>query len=158
MHPVDLSKLTPVDELEGDDWEETEGLKELVDRAEQFVSAFSWAGNVLQVFAGPVVPPIVGTFLFRLDPVKTDVDEWLWVVVGDIPPAYLVTDEARDGIAALELYVSLMNEWVDAVIEGKQVDDFIPVDVPPTKPNAEMLRSRLTFLSDRLIPELRSLQ
>lgn len=155
MAAVDLSKLTPIEEVEGDDWQETEELKELADQAEDFVSQFAWAGSVLQQYAGPSIPGVLGVFLFRLDPAKADVDEWLWVIVGDLPPAYLVTDNAPDGIAALEVYIDAMEEWVDAARRGESVDELIPVNVPATKENAEMLASRLAFLRERAIPELK---
>jgi hypothetical protein len=42
---------------------------------------------------------VVSTFLFRID-AEPNIDEWLWVVVGDLPSCYLVTDRASDGIKA----------------------------------------------------------
>ena len=155
MAAVDLSKLVPIDKLEGEDWQETEELKALAEQAEEFLRQHEWAGNVLRQYAGPNVAGVVGVFLFRLDPAAAVVDEWLWVIVGDLPPAYLVTDNAPDGASALEVYVEAMQEWVDAVGRGESVEDLIPVDVAPTQENAQMLSSRLSFLRDRVIPEFR---
>lgn len=43
----------------------------------------------------------------------------LWVVAGDLPSAYLVTDAAptATATAALAIYCSLMQDWVEAVRE-----------------------------------------
>jgi len=67
-----------------------------------------------------------------------------------------VTDEAPDALSAIELYDDLMQEWVDAVLAGEPTDDLIPVNVPPTREYAEMLRSRLELIREMIIPWLRN--
>jgi hypothetical protein len=95
---------------------------------------------------------VVAVFLFRIVPKQEGVDEWLWVVVGDLPSAYLVTDDNPTPASALEAYVAEMSAWVDAVENGRPVADLIPVNVPPTRENSQQLRNRLTFLSANVIP------
>ena len=87
-------------------------------------------------------------------------DEWLWVVVGDVPPAYLVTDDAATPAKALGIYIDLMEEWVDAVEAGEPVGDLIPVAtadgyelIDETPANAAMLKSRLGYLREQIVPE-----
>jgi hypothetical protein len=80
------------------------------------------------------------------------VDQWLWVLTGDIPPAYLVTDDATDPQSAIELYEDLMQEWVDAVLAGEPTNELIPVNAPASPEFAEMLRSRLQFIRETIIP------
>jgi hypothetical protein len=48
----------------------------------------------------------VAVLLVKITPTREDVDEWLWVVVGDLPPAYLVADDAPGPAAALRAYIS----------------------------------------------------
>lgn len=92
-------------------------------------------------------------FLINIEPSEPGVDDWLWVVVGDIPPAYLVTDNAPDPISALGAYNEVMQDWVDAVNQGQPVENLIPVNAPPTKEYATMLQSRLTFLKEQLLSD-----
>jgi hypothetical protein len=73
-------------------------------------------------------------------------------VVGDLPKAYLVTDDSPSPRLALETYVELMSEWVDAATKGQPVDELIPVNVAPTLENAKLLEGRLAFLSAKIIP------
>jgi hypothetical protein len=61
------------------------------------------------------------------------VDRWLWTITGDVPPAYLVTDDARKPREALEGYVFEMRRWVRKVRAHKDLTDVIPVDVPPQR-------------------------
>lgn len=44
-------------------------------------------------------------FLARIIPTRRSIDEYVWIVVGDIPPAYLVTDDYPSPKQALEGYI-----------------------------------------------------
>jgi hypothetical protein len=94
---------------------------------------------------------VVGVFLFHIDPAP-GVDEWLWVVAGDLPTAYLVTDEAPDPASALEAYCNLMSDWAEAVRAGRDLADVFPVAAEATLEHAEMLANRVSFLRARVIP------
>ena len=91
-------------------------------------------------------------FLVEIEPTEAGVDSVVWVVVGDIPPAYLVIDDAPSPASALERYVEEMRMWVDAVIAGKSVTQCIPVDGAATVENAKDLSVRLAFLEREILP------
>jgi hypothetical protein len=153
MIGVDMTKLKLVEELSGEDAAETEELRALARKAEQFIASFAWCNVIERAYAGIVVPSVIGTFLFEIKPTTPDVDRVLWVIVGDVPPAYLVVDEAPNPAMALKRYVELMTDWVKAVEEKRSVEDLIPVNAAPTQEYAAMLRSRLAFLRDRVLPD-----
>lgn len=48
-----------------------------------------------------------------------------------------------------------MEDWVERRARGKSVAKLIPVNVPANPANAEMLGSRLKFLDEKILPELR---
>jgi hypothetical protein len=150
---IDKTKLAPVTKLVGEDAEETRELEALVAKAKEFIMTFDWNADIREIFSGIAVPGVVGVFLVWIVPRSANVDDELWVVVGDVPPAYLVTDDAPTPASALALYTDLMSEWVAAVRSGQSVSDLIPVDAEPTRENAEMLASRLRFLVERVLPE-----
>ena len=75
----------------------------------------------------------------------------VWVVVGDVPSAYLVHEPGDSWQDALREYVAEMNSWVTAVRTGTSLDDVIPVNAPPTMEYANMLASRLDFIQTRLV-------
>jgi hypothetical protein len=153
MTGVDMTKVEFVAELRGEDAEETEELRALAQMAEKFVTSFSWCNVIEQAYAGIVIPSVIGTFLFEITPTTPDVDRVLWIIIGDVPPAYLVVDEAPNPAMALKQYIELMSDWVKAVEEGRSVEDLIPVNVAPTQEYAAMLKSRLAFLRDRVLPD-----
>lgn len=120
-------------------------------KATNYLTAFRRCGNVRESFPAFDIGYPLGVFLFRIEPRLVGVDDTLWVVVGDGPPAYLVCDDAPDWHSALRCYVREMQRWVEAVRSGSSLDGVIPVDVSPTLENAELLTSRLGFIQDHLI-------
>lgn len=105
---------------------------------------------MLDLYVGIGIARVIAVFLARIQPASPDVDCWLWIVIGDVPPAYLVADDNPSPHAALEAYILEMTQWIDAVRKGSPIKDLIPVNAPPTKEFADMLASRLEFL-DRVV-------
>jgi hypothetical protein len=139
--------LTPAEGMRGDDLHDTHLLHGMLAEATRFLSGFKWCQSIERRFFGFGVGGVVAVFLFEIKPNNPDVDNTLWVIVGDVPPAYLVTDDRRTPQDALAGYVSEMSSWVTAVREGRSIEEMIPVNVEPTKENAERLAKRLEFIS-----------
>jgi hypothetical protein len=137
--------------IAGDDAHDTELLKQMLVDAQAFLTNFRWCGRIVDSYFGFGVGGVVAIFYFRITPNGANVDEWLWVIVGDIPPAYIAVEHAPNAACALDAYLGEMRAWVDAVIKGESVDEFIPVNVPPTVENAERLRHRLLFIEKKIL-------
>ena len=97
------------------------------------------------------VTGVVGVFLFQIDPAQPDVDEWLWGIVGDFPSAYISSENANTPREALEGYVAETEAWVDAARQGQSVEELIPVNLAPTRENADALGQRLRLLRDDVL-------
>jgi hypothetical protein len=119
--------------------------------AKDFLVYFKWCMVVLEEYVGFIYPGIVGVFLFRIRPARQDIDEWVWIIVGDLPPAYITCEESPNPATALDSYIGAMLDWVKAAERGEAVEHLIPVNVPATKENAERLNVRLKFLDDRVL-------
>ena len=148
--------LIPAEQIGGEDAEETAQLKAMLHEATDYLRSFRWCPPIDQVYLGCGVGGIVAAFLFHFSKPIQGGDEWLWVVVGDLPTASLVLDEARDPASALEVYCQLMDEWGEAVLEGRSLDDVFPVRAEPTPENARSLLKRVDFIRMRLLPDWRS--
>lgn len=128
-------------------------MNSMYQQAREFLEFYDWCSEIKESFIGMLYPGIVAVFLFRIAPSRQDVDEWIWVIVGDLPPAYLTTDECSNPATALDGYIGAMQDWVDAAQTGKSVAELIPVNVPATKENAKMLKARLDFLDEKILAE-----
>ncbi|MDX2220563.1 MAG: hypothetical protein SF172_16210 [Burkholderiales bacterium] len=123
----------------------------LANEASAFISSQAWCKKVTAVRLAWACAGVLGVFQVDLQPTSADVDSTLWVVVGDLPPAYLVLDQSPSWKDALRGYVAEMSLWVRAVKGGLPLEDLIPVAAEPSHEHAEMLASRLAFIEARII-------
>ena len=126
-------------------------IQELHARATDYLSKFGWCRRILEHYVGFIYPGIVAVFLFKIEPSRASVDDWVWVVVGDLPPAYITCEASPNPATALDSYIGAMEEWVAAAEVGAPTDGLIPVNVPATPENAAMLKSRLQFLDKEIL-------
>ena len=88
MIPAGISGVVPIAEMLGDDEEETALLQTAYREARAFLLSHKWCFGIREMSFGAGLGRVVSVFLAQLDPIPTGVDEWLWVIVGDVPPAY----------------------------------------------------------------------
>jgi len=144
--------MMPVDSIEGGSTVDTNLLREMAIEAYEFMCEQEWCERVDHQYLAYGVGGVVAVFLFQITPRSEDVDPWLWVIVGDLPPAYIVVDDNPTAADALDAYCSEIQTWVEAAERGESVDDLIPVNAPPTLGNAEQLNGRLEFLRSKILP------
>ncbi|MCL4694835.1 MAG: hypothetical protein KJ060_20260, partial [Candidatus Hydrogenedentes bacterium] len=131
---------------------ETAELRGMLRDAESYLRSFDWCPSFVERDLGYGLGEVIALFLFKLGEKIHGVDDQLWVVVGDLPSAYFVCDDAETPAAALEVYCGLMEDWAQAVLNGSSLDDVFPVSAEPTPEHASMLLSRTKFIRERLIP------
>jgi hypothetical protein len=152
MDAAGHSQLVEPRELAFDDPRDAEWFSETLEEAKSFLLGFAWCERVNRVLVGVLEPGIVCVLQAEIE-AEPPADALLWVIVGDVPPAYLVTDATETPAEALEGYIEEMSKWVSAVESGQPIDDVIPVNVPPTTENAAMLKSRLERLRTHILPD-----
>jgi hypothetical protein len=156
--PSGISHVVGFDAIHGDSAEDTEMLREMGVEAENFLLSFPWCSEITDRYFGGGVGKLVAVFLFRIGSSRVEVDSWLWVVVGDLPPAYLVTDSLKTPLSALRAYVELRRDWVNAVREGASTSGLMPMIVPATAEWASKIESRLDFIDRDIVPFFELLQ
>ena len=135
-----------IEEMRGEDQADTVLLHADYEKARAYLLNHKWCFGLGEVYFGKGIGGIVSIFLVELDPVPTGIDQWLWVVVGDLPSAYFVVDQCPNPTEALKWYIAERRRWVELAFEGKTSPDVMPVDVPASQYYAEMLESRLNIL------------
>ena len=89
--------------MKGDSDADTDLLNKMAEEAKVFIQAFDWCKGIKEAYFGCGIGSVVGVFFFSIVPASEEVDDCLWAIVGDLPPAYLVTDESRTPSEACEL-------------------------------------------------------
>ncbi len=139
--------------------EECDSLKNMAREALSFLQWHSWCKIVKQGYLDIGWPGILAIFYFEIEPASASADDTLWVVVGDIPPAYIDTVSCPTAALALSGYLNAMQEWMDHISTQQPVDNLIPVyrrhsllRMPPTRESAQLLQTRLDFIRTQLLP------
>jgi hypothetical protein len=146
--------VSPVETMGGGDAEEQALLEPMLLEARRYLEGFPWCGGIKAAYFGMGCGGIFAIFLFDTGNAAQPDGQLFWIVVGDLPPAYLIADErTANPEDALDWYIRLMGAWVDAVEQGRPVTGLIPVNVPPTAEYAAMLASRLVYLQENFFDD-----
>lgn len=123
----------------------------MLEEARAYLRSQHWCHAVTRERFGLGVGGVVGVFMFELtgDP---GVDRALWVVCGDVPTAYLVTDDAPTPVAALVVYCEMMEAWIGAARGERPVAGVFPVAAEANEENARRLEKRVRLLRREVIP------
>jgi len=124
-------RLPPVDVSTGD-----ADLDSARTEARQYLQFYNWVVSIKGEYFGYGADGIIYIFLFEIEPGRPEVNQWTWVIVGDLPPTYIPADDARTPFEALDGYIGALEDWVEAAREGKSVAKLIPVNVDATPANA----------------------
>jgi hypothetical protein len=151
-HIIPAKGIIPLDKLFEEEEEEAASLCDMAEEAQSYLESFPWCTSIEEGYFGDGVPDAVAVFLFRIEPSRPNIDRWFWVIVGDLPPAYLLTHISKTPSQALGGYIEEMSKWVALAKEGRSSDKVIPVDAPSTPQNAEDLEERLQVLARDVVP------
>lgn len=125
--------------------------------AQRYLISFTWCDKILNGWLVKDWGYMLCVFYFEIKPTNgSGADNYVWIVVGDIPPAYIDIESANNELEALEIYIDLMEEWIDHVKQGKSVKNCFPINVEPTIKYADMLLNRIKIIKSDFITELRN--
>ncbi|WP_434155751.1 hypothetical protein [Pseudomonas sp. JZ134] len=147
----DLSKVISWKDYREKNLEDLCDVENYQQEAFRFINNFHWCKEILESYIGMYYSGIIGVFLYRILPANPSVDEWIWIIVGDLPPAYLTTDQCPNPATALDGYIGAMEQWIKAVDSNQPVDDLIPINAEANKDNAILLSKRLKFLDSKIL-------
>jgi hypothetical protein len=156
--------VVPIDQMRGEDAEDTRLLVKLRVEAELYLSKLNWFPGVVELFYGGGIGGILAIFLVRTHPNAfsakgTAIDQWLWVIAGDLPSAYLVTDGSKKPSEACEAYIYQLSRWVERVEAGEtQGSDVMPLDVQANPAMASALSQRLVVIEELVLPAIREIE
>lgn len=151
MMSVDINKMIEIKNIARSEIEHKDEIIILANEAKQFLISHDWCKKINKGFFDRGWGYSLSIFYFLIEPISSDIPDSVWLIVGDLPPAYIDVADNPNGACALEGYVIEMQQWVDNVLEGKSLDQVIPVNVPPDKEYAEMLSSRIDFIRNNIL-------
>ena len=149
LSKIDTSLMINIADIKTSKLEYKEEVETLLIEAENYLSGFDWCIKIIDGWLAASFGYILNIFYFRIHPdYRSCQDEFVWIIVGDIPSAYIDVVSAPTAFDALKSYINVMQDWVDNVFNGNSVKYCYPVNVPPTKKYADMLAIRLKLLKE----------
>lgn len=118
----------------------------LAEEANSFLKGHKWCRAIKKQWLVAEWENLLIVFFFEIIPNSTDADDRVWVIVGDLPPAYIDTESATNETEAIQVYTEIMDDWVQCVKNGQSTEDCYPINVPPENKYAEMLDTRLQLI------------
>jgi hypothetical protein len=124
--------------------------------AEVYLSEFKWCEKIIDSHLYYNLGNTLCVFLFNIENNQSteEGDNFLWVIVGDLPSMYLDTYYAKSLLQALETYIDLGNNWANNVIGKKSLKDCFPFDEKPNLELARLLKSRVEFIRNTLLTNI----
>ena len=95
---------------------------------------------------------VMAVFLAHFEKKIAETDKALWIVVGDLPSAYMVAESDDSPREAIDRYCQMMDGWINEVLSFGNFAEVFPIKADRTAANAELLRRRLNFIRDEILP------
>lgn len=147
--------MIEIDELKKSGVEYVDEVTTLSVEAQQYLKSFSWCNEIEKGWLAKGWGYILCIFYFKIKPTPgSGADDFIWIIVGDIPPAYIDIQSVDSALEALKAYVNIMEEWINNIKEGKSVDNCFPINVEPSMKHADMLQKRIEIINSDFISEL----
>ena len=122
----------------------------LAENGSEYLMSHNWCDSIEDGWLAVSWGYILCVFLFKIKSSVPEVDDYIWIVNGDIPTAYIDIESAKNPQEVLESYIFLMNDWIEEVELGNSTEDCYPIEVPPTKEFATNLKSRINFIEKEI--------
>ena len=141
-----LNELTEMDEIHC--------VLNLQKEAENYLKSFDWCLKIKKSWYDSEFSSfdVIGVFLFEIEPINENVDDFIWVIVGDLTTVYL-DKSVTSGMEAIEIYCDLMEDWGDNVKKGQSLESCFPVLSEPTCENADLLKTRIELIKEIFLTE-----
>ncbi|SEO66178.1 hypothetical protein SAMN05428947_103311 [Mucilaginibacter sp. OK283] len=123
-------------------------------KAEKYLLDFKWCAAINDSFLYYNLGEVFCIFLFEIDNTQSQEDNFLWVIVGDIPSMYLDVYGPDSTVEVLEDYIHLAEDWIAHVKSKQSVDECYPFNAEPTIELAELLEKKVSFMKNTLLNEM----
>jgi hypothetical protein len=148
---MDTRKLINTKDLSRSKIEFKEEIEKLYNEAYNYLKNQNWCIEVLDSWFDRGLADKLAVFYFKIIPCK-GADEYVWIITGDIPHAYIDTESAPNGACAIKVYSEIMEDWIKAVKDSENMNKVFPIDIPASEKYANMLSSRIKFIRKNLLP------
>jgi hypothetical protein len=150
-YPININKIT------ASSIEFYDEVSLLLTEAKKYLAEHPWCSRILNGWLFTNIGKVFCIFLFEIENAQSVKDNYLWVIVGDIPPMYLDRFDVSGTREVVETYIYLVDEWIAAVENKESLEEVYPLDSDTSEASIQMLKERLKFLQDEILPNIEDL-
>lgn len=129
--------------------------------AAEFLASHSWFVRVTKSHLVLELTPMLSLVRAEVE-VKSSATAEMWVIIGDLPPAYIDRGICRTPLDAFMGYVGELEAWADAATQGQSLSEYMPVcyrasskELPVTRDIIERIRNLCKSIELHLLPLFR---
>jgi len=156
---IDTQRMTPCEKLRESGIDDPETIVKLCGEAIRFVTCRPWCVALFKIYFDRGTD-FVSVFVCEIEVRKVG-PQSIWVIVGDVPPAILMSD-IENGAEALYTYCYRLSEWVKKARRREDLRSEMPVlakeTYKPLRPGGHvfaMIEERVRFIEEELLVQWR---
>jgi hypothetical protein len=126
----------------------------LIKESKEYLLSHKWCKSINKGWLFINIGYAVNVFLYNIENEQSPEDDFLWVIVGDLPPIFLDTHNVKSTKEAVQMYVDLADDWVDHVESRQSLDECFPFDVTSTSELVGRFKERVRLLQNSILPNI----
>ncbi len=127
---------------------------QVYEKANLYLKSFDWCNEIKSAVLYTNLGSKLCLFLFEIDNLASDEDNYLWVIAGDLPSMYLNVENGDTTREVLTSYSELAEDWVLHIKNKESLEDCYPFNAEPTEENADLLQRRVNILNNSIIENI----
>jgi len=146
-YPVNIDQISPALEYYSE-------LPLLLDESHRYLSSHPWCQNITNGWLFTNLGEVLCIFLYQIENSQSPTDNLIWVIVGDLPPAYIDSKEIGNTRKVVEVYIYLVKDWIEHAENARNMEQCYPLLSGWTEEHVEMLKVRADLLEKSILPNL----
>ena len=126
----------------------------LIKESKEYLGRQKWCKSIQRGWLFTNIGYAVNIYLYEIENEQSPEDNFLWIMVGDLPPIYLDTYNVKSTKEVIEIYVDLANDWIQHARTGQSLDECFPFEAANSHQLITMLESRTRRLQNEILPNI----
>lgn len=126
----------------------------LIKESKEYLSRQTWCKVIYQGWLFTNIGYALNIFLYKIENKQSPEDNFLWIVVGDLPPIYLDTYDIKTTKDVIETYIDLVEDWIVHARSGQSLNECFPFEASNSKESVTMLEHRVQLLRNNILPKI----
>ena len=147
---IDTSEMISMETILEKYANDVENIK-LAKKASAYLYSHIWCNKIEKQWLVANWENLFAIFFFKITTNTKDTNEYVWLVVGDLPSICIDVESATNEQEVVKAYITIMEDWIKCVHNKGDIKKCYPINVPPTKGYADMLNTRISLIKEHIL-------